>query len=111
MTPAQLPPQPPPERFPLHTLKVGLVSLLCLAAVSYVDYVTGYEFLFFVFYFIPVGVCGWYLGRVGRLSMAVFSWSCWFLSQRRWRLTETTSGLPVAGGSTAPPGKPDVVSV
>ena len=64
---------------PLHTLKVSLVSLLCLAAVSYVDYVTGYEFLFFVFYFIPVGVCGWYLGRFGTLSIAFLSGACWFL--------------------------------
>ena len=64
---------------PLHKLKVSLVSLLSLATVSYVDYVTGYECLFFVFYFIPVGVCGWYLGRVGTLSMAVLSGACWFL--------------------------------
>jgi hypothetical protein len=51
-------------------LKVSLVSLLCLATVSYVDYITGYEFLFFVFYFIPVGICEWYMGRLGTLSMA-----------------------------------------
>lgn len=79
MTPAQPHPQPPPQRSPLRTLKVSLVSLLCLATVSYVDYVTGYEFLFFVFYFIPVAVCGWYLGRLATLSMAVLSGACWFL--------------------------------
>jgi hypothetical protein len=60
-------------------LKVSLASLLCLATVSYVDYATGYEFLFFVFYFIPVGVCGWYTGRLGTLSMAALSGACWFL--------------------------------
>jgi hypothetical protein len=79
MTPAQPDPQPPPQRFPLRTLKVSLVSLLCLAMVSYVDYVTGYEFLFFVFYFIPVGVCGWYLGRLATLNLALLSGACWFL--------------------------------
>jgi len=63
-------PQTPPQRSPLYTLKVSLVSLLCLATVSYVDYITGYEFLFFVFYFIPVGICEWYMGRLGTLSMA-----------------------------------------
>src|ERR1039457_3166630 len=72
-TPAQPQPQPPRQRFPLATLKVSLVSLLCLATVSYVDYATGYEFLFFVFYFIPVGICGWYMGRLGTLSMAALS--------------------------------------
>ena len=79
MTPDQPHPQLPAQRSPLHTLKVSLATLLCLATVSYVDYVTGYEFLFFVFYFIPVGVCGWYLGRLGTLSMAVLSGACWFL--------------------------------
>jgi hypothetical protein len=64
---------------PLHTLKVSLVCLLCLAAVSYVDYATGYEFLFFVFYFIPLGACGWYLGRLATLNLAVLSGVCWFL--------------------------------
>jgi hypothetical protein len=75
MTPAQ----PHPQRFPLRTLKVSLASLLCLATVSYVDYATGYEFLFFVFYFIPVGLCGWYLGRLATLNLAVLSAVCWFL--------------------------------
>ena len=79
MTTDQPHPEPPPQRSPLHTLKVSVVSLLCLATVSYVDYATGYEFLFFVFYFIPVGVCGWYMGRLGTLSMAALSGACWFL--------------------------------
>src|SRR5664279_3991473 len=79
MTPEQPQPQPPLQRSPLATLKVSLASLLCLAAVSYVDYATGYEFLFFVFYFIPVGVCGWYMGQLGTLSMAALSGASWFL--------------------------------
>jgi len=79
MTTTQPNPQLPPERFPLRTLKVGPASLLCLATVSYVDYVTGYEFLFFVFYFIPVGMCGWYLGRLTTFGMALLSGASWFL--------------------------------
>jgi hypothetical protein len=55
------------------------MSLLCLGIVSYVDYATGYEFLFFVFYFIPVGVCGWYLGRLATFNLALLSGACWFL--------------------------------
>jgi hypothetical protein len=57
--------------------KVILASLGNLVAVSYVDYLTGYQFLFFVFYFIPVALCGWYLGRTSVLCMAIltgFSW-------------------------------------
>jgi K+-sensing histidine kinase KdpD len=63
----------------LHRVKIILVCLLCLGAVSYVDYATGYEFLFFVFYFIPVGVCGWHMGRTATISMALLSGASWFL--------------------------------
>ena len=76
---AQLEPQPPRQSTSPRAWKVCLTSLLCLAAVSYVDYVTGYEFRFFVFYFIPVGACGWYLGRVAALSMALLSGATWFV--------------------------------
>jgi hypothetical protein len=62
----------------LGTLEVFLTSVLTLATVSYVDYVTGYEFLFFVFYFIPVALCGWYLGRLATYGMAVLSGISWF---------------------------------
>jgi K+-sensing histidine kinase KdpD len=61
-----------------HPAKVFAVSLLTLATVSYVDYVTGYELLFFVFYFIPVGLSARYLGRVTTLSMALLSAVSWF---------------------------------
>jgi hypothetical protein len=60
-------------------LKTSLASLLWLAAVSYVDYATGYESLFFVFYFIPVGLCGWYLGPRATLGMALLSGANWFV--------------------------------
>ena len=59
--------------------KVILVSLLILAAVSYVDYVTGYEALFFIFYYAPVALCGWYLKRVATVTMAVLGGASWFL--------------------------------
>jgi hypothetical protein len=79
MIPAQPHPKSPPQNSTLLTLKISLASLLWLAVVSYVDYATGYEFLFFVFYFIPVGLCGWYLGRLATLSMALLSGASWFV--------------------------------
>jgi K+-sensing histidine kinase KdpD len=45
--------------------------------VSYIHYLTGYEFLFFVFYFIPVSLCGWYLGRRSVFAMAVATGFVW----------------------------------
>lgn len=66
----------------LAKFKVIGVSVLTLAAVSYADYVTGDEFLFFVFYFIPVGLCAWYLGQTATLSMAALSGVSWFVVDR-----------------------------
>jgi hypothetical protein len=48
MPSAPIQPASPPQSVEKHPAKVILVSLLALAAVSYVDYVTGYELLFFV---------------------------------------------------------------
>ncbi len=62
--------------------RVVLASLLSLALVSYVDYVTGYELLFFVFYFFPVSLCGWYLGRPTTLVMAILGGASWFMVDR-----------------------------
>lgn len=58
-------------------LKVILASLANLLAVSYIDYLTGYQYLFFVFYFIPVALCGWYLGRKSVLCLAILSGVSW----------------------------------
>ncbi len=58
-------------------LKVVLASLANLLVVSYIHYVTGYNFLFFVFYFIPVALCGWYLGRLAVLCTALLTGASW----------------------------------
>lgn len=58
-------------------VKVILASLANLAAVSYIVYLTGYHFLFFVFFFIPVSLCGWYLGRPSVVCMAILSGVSW----------------------------------
>ena len=58
-------------------VKVILASLANLAAVSYIVYLTGYHFLFFVFFFIPVSLCGWYLGRLSVVCMSILSGMSW----------------------------------
>ncbi len=60
-------------------LKVILASLANLLVVSYIHYLTGYQFLFFVFYFIPVALSGWYLGRFSVFCMAVLTGVSWCL--------------------------------
>ncbi len=58
-------------------LKVILASLANLLVLSYIAYLTGYNFLFFVFFFIPVALCGWHLGRLSVFCMAVASGMSW----------------------------------
>ena len=42
-------------------LYAGAAALL--AAITWIDYVTGYEFGFFIFYFVPVALAAWYGSR------------------------------------------------
>ena len=57
--------------------KVILASLANLLVLSYVVFLTGHNFLFFVFFFIPVALCGWHLGRLSVFCMAVLSGMSW----------------------------------
>ncbi|HWX19277.1 MAG TPA: hypothetical protein VN578_05135 [Candidatus Binatia bacterium] len=58
-------------------LKVISASLANLLALSYIDYLTGYQFIFFIYYFVPVALCGWYLGRLSVFCMAVLTGVSW----------------------------------
>jgi K+-sensing histidine kinase KdpD len=62
------------KRFQLKVIAASLANLLVL---SYIVYLAGYNFLFFIFFFIPVSLCGWYLGRVSVLCMAILSGLSW----------------------------------
>jgi K+-sensing histidine kinase KdpD len=57
--------------------KVICASVASLISLSYIDYLTGYQFLFFVFYFAPVALCGWYMGRLAVVCMAILSGVSW----------------------------------
>jgi K+-sensing histidine kinase KdpD len=61
----------------LFKLKVLAASLANLLVLSYIVYLAGYNFLFFIFFFIPVSLCGWYLGRVSVVCMAILSGVSW----------------------------------
>jgi K+-sensing histidine kinase KdpD len=61
----------------LFKLKVLAASLANLLVLSYIVYLAGSNFLFFIFFFIPVSLCGWYLGRVSVVCMAILSGVSW----------------------------------
>jgi hypothetical protein len=62
------------KRFQLKVITASLANLLVL---SYIVYLAGYNFLFFIFFFIPVAMCGWYLGRISVVCMAILSGVSW----------------------------------
>jgi signal transduction histidine kinase len=61
-------------------LYAGAAALL--AAITWIDYVTGYEFGFFIFYFVPVTLAAWYGSRKAGIAFALVAGICWYLSDR-----------------------------
>ncbi len=57
---------------------VGSVALLAL--LGWVDYATGYELGFFVFYSAPVGLTAWFAGRWPGVAVALAASVTWFLA-------------------------------
>jgi len=71
----------PPNRIQ-HLRLIEFSSIIILLGLGWLDYLTGYEFGFFIFYFIPVSITTWYAGRGSGLAMAVASAVAWYLSDR-----------------------------
>lgn len=61
---------------------VRIASLGALLSIGWLDYITGYEFGFFIFYFIPVAIAAWYCGPKDGICIAIASAVCWYLSDR-----------------------------
>jgi len=60
--------------------KEFLASVVSLAVVGYVDYLSGDELLLIVFYFIPIAICAWHKRREIVLLLALVSGVCWMLA-------------------------------
>jgi hypothetical protein len=53
---------------------------LSVLALGYIDYVTGYELGFFVFYFAPIVIAAWKVGSTSSYLISILSSIVWFLS-------------------------------
>jgi hypothetical protein len=53
---------------------------LLLLLVGWLDYISGYELGFFVFYSVPVGLAAWYLGRWQGIWLALAATIAWWLA-------------------------------
>jgi K+-sensing histidine kinase KdpD len=57
-----------------------VVIVLSVLALGYIDYATGYEFGFFVFYFLPIAIAAWKLGFTSSYLISILSSIVWFLA-------------------------------
>ncbi len=71
-----------PDAFNGQCTLIRLASLSVLLLIGGLDYITGYEFGFFIFYFIPVAISSWYCGRRLGLQIAFGSALVWYLSDK-----------------------------
>ena len=71
-----------PQAFDRHRTAAMFTSAAILFVLSLLDYVTGYELGFFIFYFIPVAIAAWYGGRKEGIAMAVLCGIFWYLADR-----------------------------
>jgi hypothetical protein len=53
---------------------------LLLGVLGWLDYATGYEMSFLVFYSVPVGVAAWWLGRWPAIGLALGATVSWLLA-------------------------------
>lgn len=58
-----------------------LASVLLVAGLGYVDWLTGREASFAVFYLLPVSLAAWYLGRTPAVIVSGFSAVSWLLAE------------------------------
>jgi len=65
-----------------RTHAIRVLSMLVLLLIGWIDYITGYELGFFIFYFIPVAISSWFISRRSGLFMACTAAIVWYLSDR-----------------------------
>jgi hypothetical protein len=53
---------------------------ILLGVLGWLDYITGYEMSFFVFYSAPIGIAAWYVGRWPAIGLALGATVTWLLA-------------------------------
>jgi len=63
-----------------QALLVALAAVAGIAFIGGVDYLTGVEYRIFAFYYLPLSLAAWHLGRVGALTAAALCAVSWLAS-------------------------------
>ncbi len=69
-----------PRAFDRHLTAIRTACIVVLALIGWLDYITGYELGFFIFYFIPVAIAAWYGGRMPGILNAILCAISWYLA-------------------------------
>ena len=78
------------NRLASSQLFLGAVCVIITAALGYIDYVTGYEQTFLLFYLVPISIATWF----GRFWLGlIFS----VLSIVAWVVSDVVAGVPTVG--------------
>jgi len=56
----------------------GALTGAAVLILGVLDWITGYELNFFVFYFLPVSAAAWFFGLAGAVTLAILSAMVWF---------------------------------
>lgn len=72
-----------------------VIALLSVALIGTLDYLTGYQVSFAVFYLIPVGIASWYATRSWGLVLAVGSSLVWYMAEIAAGYPYTHAAIPV----------------
>jgi len=62
----------------LGTVLITALAMCGVTVVGIVDYLTGYEISFSLFYLAPVSMAAWYSGRRAGVAIAALSCACWY---------------------------------
>ena len=68
---------------------------LMLAGIGWIDYLTGSEIMFSVFYLLEVGLAAWYLGKGYGLFMSVLSVAVWVVGDLAAGARYSSSFIPI----------------
>jgi hypothetical protein len=62
-------------------LRILLLGALSVAVLGALDYVTGYEISFSIFYLLPVSMIAWFVGRRAGILISVGAAASWLLAE------------------------------
>lgn len=64
----------------MRRIILTIAALLFIAGLGWVDYVTGPDIGFSLFYLIPIAICGWYVGKTAGFAVAFAAALTWFIA-------------------------------